>query len=117
MKNRTLTLTIVFAAFGVFITILTVYVHRGLVATQKHGLSLIATAKNARSEVAQTSLQLHKYLTGDTNVGVEQQVQGALEAAKTQLQAAHDNQLAAGDVSRYLNDETLLLLRQGIIDL
>ncbi|MGC3944487.1 MAG: GAF domain-containing protein [Chryseolinea sp.] len=117
MKNRTLTLTIVFAALGVFIAILTTYVHRGLVTTQKHGLSLIAAAKNARSEVAQTSLQLHKYLTGDTNVGVEQQVQGPLEAVKTQLHAAHDNKLAAGDVSRYLNDETQLLIRQGIIDL
>ncbi|MEJ1239614.1 GAF domain-containing protein [Chryseolinea sp. T2] len=117
MKNRTLTLTVVFAALGVFITILSIYVHRGLLTSQKHGLPLIATAKNARSEVAQTSLQLHKYLTGDTNVGVEQQVQGPLEAVKAQLQAAQDNKLAAGEVSHFLDDETLQLIRQGIADL
>ena len=117
MKNRTLTLTIVFAALGVFITILTIYVHRGLLATHRHGLSLMATAKNARSEVAQTSLQLHKYLTGDTNVGVEQQVLAPLDAVKLQLQAAYDNKLAAGDVSRFLSDETLRLIREGIIEL
>ncbi|HTF21510.1 MAG TPA: GAF domain-containing protein [Chryseolinea sp.] len=116
MKNRTLTLTIGFAILGVFIVFSTIYVHRGLLGTQRHGLPLITVAKNARSEVAQTSLQLHKYLTGDTNVGVEQ-VQGVLEANKAQLQAAYDNTLATGNVGRYLTEETRLLIRQGIIDL
>ena len=117
MKNRTLTLTIGFAVLGVFIVFSTIYVYRVLLGTQQQGLPLITVAKNARSEVGQTSLQLHKYLTGDTNVGVEQQVQGVLAASKVQLQAAHDNALVTGNVGRYLNDETRALFQQGIVAL
>src|SRR5689334_22078486 len=110
MKNRTLTLTIGFAVLGVFIVISAIFVHQGLLGAQRQGLPLLTLAKNARSEVSQTSLQMHKYLTGDTNVGVEQQVQGVLQSAKTQLQAAYDNTLATGSISRYLSDETRLLI-------
>src|SRR6218665_123791 len=117
MKNRTLILTIGFAVLGVFIVLSTIFVNRGLLGTQQHRLSLLSLAKNVRSEVAQTSLQMHKYLTGDTNVSVEQQVQGVLAASKAQLQAAYDNALATGNVGRYITDETKLLIRQGIIGL
>src|SRR5690349_21570380 len=98
MKNRTLTLTIGFAVLSVFIVISAIYVHQGLLGAQRQGLPLINLVQNARSEVAQTSLQMHKYLTGDTNVGVEQQVQGVLQGAKAQLQAAYDNTLTTGSV-------------------
>jgi PAS domain S-box-containing protein len=116
MKNRTLTLTIGFAVLSVLIVISAIYVHQALLGAQRHGLPLITLAKNTRSEVALTSLQMHKYLTGDTNVGVEQ-VQGVLQSARAQLQAAYDNKLATGSISRYLSDETRLLIRQATIDL
>lgn len=117
MKNRALTFTIAFAILGILIAFSTIFVHSGLVSTQKHGLPLVSVAKNARSGMSKTSLQMHKYLTGDTNIGVEESVQGALETTKNQLQAVHDNTWSSADVSRYLTDETRLLIRQAIADI
>ena len=117
MKNRALMLTIAFAILSFFLVFSTIYVFQGLRATRTQAGNLVATARNGSSDVARTSLQLHKYLTGDTNVGVEETVQGVIETTKKQLQSAYDDQLATGSVSRYLNDENKLLLRQGILDL
>ena len=117
MKNRVLSLTIAFAVLGVLIVFSTIYVYQGLLGTQSEGLPLLSTVQNVRSTVAQSSLQLHKYLTGDTNVGIDDQVHAVLKDARAKLQAAHDNTMESGDVSRFLTDDTKLLLQNGILGL
>lgn len=115
MRNRVSTLTLCFALLCLFTVFGAYFVQRGLFGSKNEGSEFVAIIKDARSHVAQSSLQMHKYLTGDTNNADDAQT--LIQSVGQRLEAAGTNDLADADIDRYLNDETRTLLHQAVLDL
>ena len=112
MNRRALVLTISFVVWSLITVLGAFFIQRSLQSIQKEGDVLISIARNARLAVSQSSLEMIKYLTGDTNVKTERQVE-ALQSVKNSLEAAYNNAHPDGNVERFLSDPAKLAIRQG----
>jgi PAS domain S-box-containing protein len=118
MRNRALKFTIIFAAAGLFITLLIAYVERGMFNTHRQNVPYLTLLNNVKNQVTRSHLWLEELIAGDASLNYERDVQQPLASSLTNLQDAYDGKITDLGTFTDINDEEKrAILKEAIFDL
>ncbi len=111
-------ITLVFAAVGLIVTFITIYVQQSILKSYNHNLPFLRVADNAQKQVLQSNLVYQALLRGDNTKTFENDVLGNLNSTLSLVQAAYDGRTSDfGTFEKPSDEETRATLKEVTIGL
>jgi PAS domain S-box-containing protein len=116
--SKALRYTMIFAAVGILVTFLIVYVQRNTLATYNQNLPFISLGDNIKNRSTQAHLWFEELIAGDQNLHFEKDVLTLFVSCQQILEGAYEGKTTElGSFQKPTDEETRALLKQSIIDI
>lgn len=116
--SKALRYTMIFAAVGILVTFLIVYVQRNTLATYNQNLPFISLGDNIKNRSTQAHLWFEELMAGDKNLHFEKDVLTLFVSCQQILEGAYEGKTTElGSFQKPTDEETRALLKQSIIDI